>query len=232
MLRQTFVYKQQRLRDEVLVLGSQVAETLRGAIDSLQQADLGRAMQLIAHDRHLNRKCAAIEADTLALLVTQQPMAGDLRALAAILEVALELEQIGDHIKEISALNLKLGQLNSFKPILSDIGRMAGAAHKMLDRALEAFARQQPGLAQAIPPADDEVDEFYTHIYNQLVAAIKSEPEVVNRAVYLSQIAHHLERVADRTLNICEWVIFSATGEMRELNGLDLDNSQLAYVRS
>lgn len=217
MLRQTFEQKQQRLRDDVLILGSHVEEVLTDTITAFKHRDLDQAMHLIANGRTISRKCTAIEANTLALFATQQPMASDLRFLATVLEVALELERIGDHGKEIAAINLKLGEETLLDPF-SHIVRMARAAGNMLHLSLEAFAKQELALAQCVPAQDDEVDELYERVYQQLMALIRTDQNAIVQAVYLSQVAHHLERVADRTTNICEWVVFAITGVMKELN--------------
>jgi phosphate transport system protein len=164
VLRQAVEQKQQRLRDEVLVLGSRVIEALHASIETLAQQDFRRAMVLIGDGRIIVRRCEWIEADALVLLTTQQPMAGDLRILTAILQISQELMQIGDHVSEISTINLKLKEQIPLNPLLCDLGRMAKIAGAMLQQALEAFVKQDVMLAQAVPSHDDQVDELYTHI--------------------------------------------------------------------
>lgn len=217
MPRHTFKQHQQQLQDEVLILGSQVEELLADAVKAFKQRDLPMAARLIADGRMINKKCAAIEANTLALFVTQQPMAGDLRFLAGVLEIALELERIGDHGKEISLINLKVGELSLLQPF-DYIPQMAKEAGGMLHQALEAFARQDLKLAYTIPSHDDKVDRLYEHVSKALMGIIKTNRQAIVQAVYLSQVAHHLERVADRATNLCEWVAFVVTGEIQELS--------------
>jgi len=96
------------------------------------------ARRLIAEDRILNEKRFAIEDDTLVLIATQQPMAGDLRTLAAVLAIISELERIGDYAKGISKINLMIGEEPLIKPLV-DLPWMAEKARDMLHRALEAF---------------------------------------------------------------------------------------------
>lgn len=217
MLRNGFEQKQQRLRDDVLVLGSYVVEALLESVQVVEQRNSQKAMHLIKNNRNINKKCEVIEKGTLALLSTQQPMAGDLRALASIMQVALELERISDHAKEIAEVNLKLGE-NNLAFSLQNIKYMAKLSRIMLDDALAAFARQDVALAKGVPEQDDAIDNLYRRIHQDVISAIAADRDTIAQAIYLSHIGHHLERVGDRATNICEWVVFAATGEMKELN--------------
>jgi len=51
-----------------------------------------------------------------------------------------------------------------------------------------------------------------------VISAIAVNPDTVAQVMYLSHVGHHVERVGDRATNICEWVVFAVTGEMKELN--------------
>ncbi len=107
--RQNFAERLQRLQDEVLVLGSMVEDALSESVELLKRRDLEGSKRLIANDRLINEKRFAIESECLVLLATQQPMAGDLRTLAAVLEIATELERIGDYTKGIAQINVMMG---------------------------------------------------------------------------------------------------------------------------
>ena len=144
-------------------------------------------------------------------------MASDLRVLAAVLDIASELERIGDYAKGIAKINLMIGEGPLLKPLV-DVPRMAEQACSMLRRALEAFVQQDKDLAQAIPAEDDAVDSLYNQVYRELITHILADPSTIEHANYLLWVAHNLERAADRVTNICERVIFTATGEMVELD--------------
>jgi len=217
MPRESFERELQRLQDEVLVLGSMVENAIVESVESLGERDRETARRLVSQDRDLNRKRFAIEADALVVIATQQPMAGDLRVLAAILEIAGELERIGDYAKGIAKINLMMGDEPLIKP-LTDLPRMAEKARDMLHRSLEAFVQQDVELARAIPGEDDEVDDLYNQIYRELLALILADPKVTDQANYLMWAAHNLERAADRVTNICERVLFTVTGEMVEMD--------------
>jgi len=210
----------QRLQDELLILGSMAAKAVKDSVEALHRRDLAAARQLIAGDRAINEKRFALEADCLAAIATQQPMAGDLRILAAILEIATELERIADYGKGISRINLMMGNQPPLKPLV-DIPRMADRATDMLQRALQAFIERDVAAARAIPAEDDAVDALYDRVYRDLLVHIVADPLTTDRATHLLWVAHNLERAADRVTNICERTIFTVTGEMNEMDADD-----------
>jgi phosphate transport system protein len=226
MPRETFEHELQRLQDEILVLGSMVEDAITESVDALKRQDADGARRLIAQDRLINEKRFATEADALALVATQQPMAGDLRILAAVLDIAGELERIGDYAKGIARINLMIGEKPLLKPLV-DIPHMAEKARDMLHRALDAFVRQDVELAQVIPAEDDEMDNLYNQIYRELITFVAADLSAIEQANHLLWVAHNLERSADRVTNICERVVFTVTAEMVEL---DVDTSGIESI--
>jgi phosphate transport system protein len=197
-----------------------VETALVESVDLLKRRDMEGSRRLIAEDRRINEKRYAIEMDTMTLIATQQPVARDMRTLAAVMEITTELERIGDYAKGIAKINLLIGEEPLLKPLV-DLPRMAEKARDMLHRALEAFIRQDVALARAIPPEDDEMDALYNQINRELLTYVMSDPSNIDRANYLLWAAHNLERAADRVINLCERVVFTVTGEMVELGPED-----------
>jgi phosphate transport system protein len=220
MPRETFDRELQRLQDEILALGSMVENALTESVEILKRRDMEGSRRLIAQDRVINEKRFAIEADTLVAIATQQPMASDLRILAAILVLSTELERIGDYAKGIARINLMIGEGPLLKPLI-DVPRMAEKARDMLHQSLDAFIRQDVALARALPAEDEEVDALYNQVYRELMTFIMSDPRHIDQANYLLWVAHNLERAADRVTNICERVIFTVTGKMAEMDTED-----------
>jgi phosphate transport system protein len=218
MPREMFERDLQRLQDEVLVLGSMVEQAIGNSVDVLKRQDLQEAKRLVDEDRLINKKRFAIEAETLMLIATQQPMASDLRTLAAVLEIAGELERMGDYAKGIAKIALMIGDEPLIKPLI-DLPRMAEKAKDMLHRALKAFVRRDVAMARAIPAEDAEVDALYNQVYRELLTYIIADPRNIDQATRLLWVAHNLERTADRVTNICERVVFTVTGELAEMDG-------------
>ncbi|MBN1487861.1 MAG: phosphate signaling complex protein PhoU [Anaerolineae bacterium] len=220
MLREAYQKELQRLQDETLELGSRVESALIKSVELLKRRDLEGARQLVLADREINATRFAIEEKALVLIATQQPIATDLRILAAILEIITELERIGDYAKGIGRINLMMGNEPFIKPLI-DIPLMAEKARDMLERALTAFIEMDVELARTIPPEDDEVDNLYNQVYRELLTYIIADPTTIEQANYLLWAAHNLERAADRVINICERVVFTATGKMTEMDVSD-----------
>ncbi len=216
MPRETLDRQMHHLQDEVLLLGSMVEDATMKAMDALRNHDLRSARQVYAHDQVINNKRYAIENAILIIMATQQPMAHDLRVLAAYLEITGELERMGDYAKGIGKVVLNLGEAPVPIP-LQDLERMAEIGVSMLHDALGAFIAENAQLAYQIPQADDEVDELFNRVYHALVNAMIANPEIIDHANHLMWAAHNLERLADRVSNICERTVFIATGELLEL---------------
>jgi phosphate transport system protein len=217
MPRESFERELQSLQDQTMALGSMVEEAIMASTDVLKRRDMEGSRRVIAQDRLVNEKRFAIENDALVLIATQQPMAGDLRTIAAVLDITSELERIGDYAKGIAKINLLIGEGPLLKHLI-DVPRMAEKTCDMLHRALDAFARRDTETALAIPTEDDEVDSLYNQVYRELITYILADPRVIEQANYLLWVAHNLERAADRVTNICERVIFTVTGKMVELD--------------
>jgi phosphate transport system protein len=216
MTRQTLDQELNRLQEEVLALGSMVEEAIIQSVEALKRRDFTGSRRLIAGDRAINERRYAIEEDTITLIATQQPMAGDMRLLAAILEIVTELERMGDYAKGIARINLMIGEEPLLKPLL-DLPAMARKAREMLHAALVAFVRRDVEAARAIPQGDEEVDALYNQVYRELISYILENPQLIEQANQLMWAAHNLERTADRVTNLCERVIYAVTGELTEL---------------
>jgi phosphate transport system protein len=220
MPRQTLDREIHHLQDEVLLLGSMVEQATLNAIDALKRRDLEAARRVYDEDDLINEKRYAIENRVLILFATQQPIAHDLRLLAAILEVITELERMGDYAKGIAKINILIGQDETPIPI-REISRMGDLAVNMLHRALSAFIAEDVNMAYRIPREDDQVDELYNQIYHKLVTNMIADPDVIDQANYIMWVVHNIERTADRVTNICERTIFIATGELLEIDASD-----------
>lgn len=218
MARETFERQLQMILDQVLVLGSMVEHAVLESLDSLKRRDQAAARRIYEADLQVNEKRYAIESECITLIATQQPMARDVRFLAAILEIITELERIGDYAKGICKINLLLSDEPVDPFIFDELQQMATIGLDMLRRSLDAFVAGDVQAAREIPGEDDAADQLYNRIYRQLVEQMIADITTVDRANHMMWAAHNLERMADRVTNICERIIYVATGEMKELD--------------
>lgn len=217
MARQLFEEQLRELVESLLAMGQMVDETIDRSIQALAQQDVELARQIIQFDEQINATQHEIDEKCLVLIATQQPMASDLRAILAISNIAAELERIGDYTEGIARLVLKLAGQPLIKPLI-DIPRMAEEGRRMLKASLEAFAEQDVEKAKQIGEADDLVDALYNQVFRELLTFMMADPRTITQATYLIWVAHNLERIADRTTNIAERVVFLNSGEIVDLN--------------
>lgn len=216
MPRASFERHLSELQNEVLVLGFMAEKAIYRSVEALKQRDLGAAEQVIANDLEINQKRHDIEEKCIELIATQQPMAGDLRVIVAVLNIIVELERMADHAEGIAKITLMIGDEPPLKPLI-DIPRMAEKARDMLRRSLSAFIGRDIEAAKQICVEDDEVDDLYDQVYRELLTFMIEDPRTITRATRLIWVAHNLERIADRVTNICERVVFMVTGKIEEI---------------
>ncbi len=217
MIRRVFHEQIDELLEDLLEMGQMVADSIDRAIQALARQDENLAQQVIDFDDEINAVQHDIDEKCLVLIATQQPMAGDLRAILAVSNIAAELERIGDYSEGIARLAIKLAGRPLLKPLI-DIPRMADEGRRMLMTSLQAFARQDTETAAQIGKADDTVDALYDQVYRELLVFMMDDPRTITQATYLLWVAHNLERIADRTTNIAERVIFMDSGKIVDLN--------------
>lgn len=226
IMRTHYQQELRRLQDELLLMGSMVCQALNDALAALKKQNLDHARQIIAGDRIINAKRYRIEDDCLTLIATQQPMARDMRLIAGILEIASELERIGDYAKGIARITIYIGKEPLVKPLVH-MPQMMDIVVEMLRSSLDAFVTQDVEQAREIPKRDDAVDQLYNTINRELIAIVIADPKQIDHANYLSWAAHNLERAADRATNICERIIYTATGQFVEM---DHEEPELAGI--
>ena len=215
MSRTAFNQETQEIKNEVLLLSSMVEEAVTDSVGALRDNDLNRSRQVLQKDLQINRKRFEVEISIIVVMATQQPAARDLRMLASSLDICSELERMGDYAKEIANINIRSEGL-SLPAILREIYSMAEKVVDMLHRAMTTFANEDTQTAKKIILEDDIIDECYTQLYYEAVRSVVGDPRNIERANYVLWIAHNLERLGDRTTNVCERVIYIVTGERPE----------------
>ena len=211
-----FEHDLQDLQDNLLALGSMVEKAVVKSLEALKQQDIGLARRVVQEDNLINEQRFAIEEKCIHLLATQQPMAIDLRTIVAVLQMAVDLERMGDHAEGIGRITILIGDQPLIKPLV-DIPRMATLALDMLRRSLDAFLERDIEKAKQVCIDDDEVDDLHDQVYNELLTYMLRDPRNITQATYLTWVAHNLERIADRCTNICEQVVFVETGRREQL---------------
>jgi phosphate transport system protein len=215
--RPSFDQALRRLQKDVVKLGGMVDDAMQRSVEALNQLDSREARGIIENDLHINQERLRIEEAAIELIATQQPMARDLRSIVAALEIVTELERIADY----AAGNAKIVVMHAGGPLvarLPELETMADEARSMLRRSLTAYIEGDASAATAIAAEDDRVDALHERVYVALLEVMLADPGTIKRATWLLWVAHNLERSADRVTNICERVVYQATGRMEETN--------------
>ena len=206
------------LNESLVEMGKTVEVAIRDANKALVERDIDLAKRIMASDDTIDDMEKEIERLCLKIILRQQPVAGDLRLVSAVMKMITDLERIGDHAADISELTIFMAQTG--KPYikkLEHIPMMAKETIEMLNSAIEAFIKKDVDLAKKVIAKDDIVDDLFTQIKAELVELIKQDSSNTDQAVDFIMIAKYFERIGDHAVNIAEWVEFSLTGVHKEI---------------
>jgi phosphate transport system protein len=211
-----FVEELQSLRNQLLHMGSLADAMVEHAVQALTEQNSALADDVIRRDDEVDRLDLQIEAECMRLIALQQPLARDLRLVGTALKVITDLERIGDHAVDIAKIARKLARDTFFKQLV-DLPHMADRVRFMLHNAMYALVNQDLELVERVISADDEVDDIFHKIREELHTAMGRDSNLVVQASYLLFVAHYLERVADHAVNIAERVYYVEKGSLSQL---------------
>ncbi len=217
-MRDHFEQQISYLRDDLLRLGSMVEYSLNWSLNSLQTWDTVTAAQIINDDVRIDDEQHAVEEAAYTLIALQQPVATDLRLLGAVVAIATELERIGDYACCIARRIRRATRRPAFVPVPPALYEMAHLSQQMLHTSLEAFLRQDVDLARSLQLEDERVDELEDRLRDELIHIAHTDSEKIEAVIDMLDVVHVLERVADRSTNIAERVIYLVTCVTVELN--------------
>jgi phosphate transport system protein len=203
----------EELHRDTLGLAGAVEKAICQAIRALQGRDADLARQVIAGDDRIDRQENRIEEECLKILALHQPVAADLRRIAAVLKINTDLERMADLAVDIAGRALRLAELPPI-PVPVKLQRMTDLTTAMVRRSLEAFVKQDTREARAVCRLDDTMDGYNAEIIQELIGVMRSSPNLVEGALSLFSATRHLERIADHATNIAEDVIYLAEGEI------------------
>ncbi len=213
--RSEFDHELEDLHLDLIRLGGMIEEAIDHSITALEKRDHKLAQSVIDNDRKIDDLDHAIEARCLSLLLRQQPVAKDLRAISTALKMVTDMERIGDQAADIADISQRFDN-SPFIKSLVHIPMMARIASAMVKESISAFIQSDVAASREIISRDDEVDKLFETIKQELIAILTHRPEAADQAVDFLMIAKYLERIGDHAVNICGWVIFSVTGEHKD----------------
>src|SRR5262249_42668682 len=194
-------------------LAALVEEAIHKAIHALQNRDIRLARDVIAGDSQIDQEENRVNEDCLKILALHQPVAVDLRRIAAAMMISTDLERMGDLAEDIAERAVTLARPPLF-PIPDKLQRMTDLTTLMVRQSLDAFVELNTRLARVVWHLDDEVDSYNNEIIQELVDVMQMSPDMVEPGLSLFSATRHLERIADHATNIAEDVVYLVEGEI------------------
>ena len=209
-MRTTFLEQLEQLNVELIRMGALCEEAISAGTKALLEGDRKLGAQASDLEQEIDHKEQDIESLCMKLLLRQQPVASDLRAVSAAMRMISDMERIGDQASDIAGITgyIEDEQLKSG----THIYEMARAASRMVTDSVDSFVRKDLGKARAVQKEDDIVDGLFDTVKNELVGQITEHPDLSGECLDLLMIAKYLERIGDHAVNVAEWVEYSITG--------------------
>jgi phosphate transport system protein len=211
-ISQQFNKELRELRSQVLVMGGLVEEQLTNALHALTNSDEQLAKKVYSRDYEINALEVKIDKESTQILVRRQPTASDLRLVMAVIKTITDLERIGDQAERIAHMTLQMGGEAQAKHFVA-ISHLGEHVQQMLHDTLDAFARINVEAALQVIREDRKVDSEYDNLSRQLITYMMEDPRAIPIALNILWSARALERIADHSCNICEYVIYFDKGE-------------------
>lgn len=210
------------LNNQIIEMGSLLEKSVAYSAKSLVEADIEKINKVANYESAINRKEKEIESLCVNLIMHNQPVAKDLRFISAVLKMVTDLERIGDHAEDIAEIarfvNSQEHQLD--KKVFSEIAK---TAVDMVNLGVDAFVKRDLDLAQKVAEMDNTVDRLFVEIRERLVAGLKSGEYESAPALDLFLATKYFERIGDHAVNIAEWVIYSLTGKLENLDDFGIE---------
>lgn len=198
-------------------MGSMVYRRIEETIDALRTMDLEKAAEVANSDNEIDQMEHKIEQLCMNLIALQQPIASDLRVIAACLKILTDIEREADQCADICEI-LTIGELNSNSLAITHVVQMMEAAREMFGKSMDVFLSRDVEAARAVCKSDDYVDNMFSKIILEVCGIITQAPQNVMREVDVLFISKYVERMGDHATNIAEWVIYMETGVHPDLN--------------
>lgn len=214
----TFQHELTKLNKKILKLSSMVEERVRKAAQVIESKDQETIQSLIVSDYEVDDMEVEIEEDCLKILALHQPVASDLRFLIAVIKINNEMERIADYAVNIAKRVDNISKFKHQAAVSYDFSTMSDKVVSMLKNSIDALINSDSKLAKSIFLDDDVVDMCRTRCYEDIKERIKQDSEHPGYHINTYLLARHLERIADRAVNIAEEVVYLVEGTITRFN--------------
>lgn len=215
-IRNRFEREIETLNQDITLMGGMIERAIGSSVYALVTQNKDIAKQVIENENEINQTARQIESCALKILLRQQPVAGDLKIITTALKIVTDMERIGDQSEDICSIVLHLCD-EEYQTKLIVIPKMADVAVHMVNMCIDSFVKMDITIAKKVIEMDNEVDDMFGKVKDNMINLIKAQPEYADQAIYLMMVAKYLEKIGDHAENIAEWVIFCKTGERKNV---------------
>ncbi len=211
--RKVYTEELEALHQKVIHMGGIIEESLEMVIRALKEMNQELAQEIVQRDDQVDTLEREVEKECISIIARQQPVATDLRRVTSILRIVSDLERIADHCQDISEYILLLAAEERV-PSPAHVEEMVEKVREMIRRTAEAFVNDNEDEARAVMASDDAVDDYFVQIRDELAVAMKHNPDRIKQYIDYLMIIKYLERMADHSTNIAEWICYVVTGDL------------------
>ena len=210
-IRKIFEEELSALKTELVEMCRLTEQMIENAITALVNRDRELGKSIGQMDKRVDEYEMDIEKRCMRILLKQQPVAKDFREVSTALKMITDIERFGDHASDIGDLVCTMPGEKYIKK-LTHITAMGNLAVKMVRESVNSFINNNEALADEVIKLDDEMDEMFLAVKNDLIELIKKDGNNGDQAIELMMVAKYLERIGDHAVNVCEWTKYNETG--------------------
>lgn len=213
-IRHEFEKELTKMHHHLLKMGVIIEQSIDDTIKALKEQDIELAEEVIHRDDEIDRMEVEMETECIMIIAKQQPIARDLRLITSVLKMITDLERIADHCADISEYVIRLAK-EPYKKPLDHIPMMGEQVKKMVKETIDSYIQKDEKKAKKVINDDDIIDEHFDNIVKEIQELMKTDSSFISQGTYFIFIVKYLERMADHATNICEWIVYNITGELK-----------------
>ncbi|OZN11785.1 phosphate signaling complex protein PhoU [Enterococcus faecium] len=218
MLRTQFEEELLNLHNQFYEMGMMVSSAVHKSVRAYIKHDKILAQEVIENDININNMETRLEKKSFEMIALQQPVTTDLRMIITVMKASSDLERMADHAVSVAKSTIRVKGQTRIPEIEKEISDMSDYVQKMVDNVLVAYVKTDEKDARTIANMDQRVNDYFNRIYNATIKNMQENPETVISGTDYLNVASYLERIGDYVTNICEWIVYLATGKITELN--------------
>ena len=218
MLRTQFEEDLLNLHNQFYEMGMMVSNAVHKSVKAYIKHDKILAQEVIENDININNMETRLEKKSFEMIALQQPVTTDLRMIITVMKASSDLERMADHAVSVAKSTIRVKGQTRIPEIEKEISDMSDYVKKMVDNVLVAYVKTDEKDARTIANMDQRVNDYFNRIYNATIKNMQENPETVISGTDYLNVASYLERIGDYVTNICEWIVYLATGKITELN--------------